>query len=234
MVMRVVPNPGQTAEQFQQEYGRIGVSHTVYPQQTVEPAKLPGSPPFQMPPLQNRSGPAPTYSSGPPHAVSPPGGLPGPIYPGPGWHRGPAVSYTPGYGGIIPDSEASEFAKMFKFGVVDNGILVLTTLAGVGLDAKIAKALNAPRGWGPLIGATIGNALSDGVAAMTDPDAKIGATLGVMTGALAPVVPIFVAATMLKKSPEDRVTQYALMGVAALMTIAAFRRPSARVASALV
>lgn len=227
MSMRVIPNPGQSSEELRSSmYGNIGVNRQPYPQQ-VGPAHLPGSPPFQMPP-QNMAGPGPSYAAGPPRPVQAPGNLPGPIHPGPGWHVGPAVAYNPaGYGGIVPANQMGEFKKMFKFGVVDNGILVLATLAGVGLDDKIAKVLKTPKGWGPLIGASVGNAVSDGVAAMTDDGAKMGAVLGVVAGAMAPVLPIFIAASVLKKSPTHKMTQYSLMGLAGLMTFMAFnRRPA--------
>ena len=62
-VMRVVPNP----EEPQAGYGDI--AEAPFPQ-GVPPANLPGSPPFQMPPLETRSGPAPSYAAGPPRAVT--------------------------------------------------------------------------------------------------------------------------------------------------------------------
>ena len=49
--------------------------------------------------------------------------------------------------------QQAEFWKFFKFGIVDNGLLVLMTCAGVGLDDLIAKFLRTPKGWGALIGA---------------------------------------------------------------------------------
>lgn len=66
----------------------------------VGPAVLPNSPAFLMPPLATRYGPGPSYSTGLTGAAHVPPGLPGPIYPGKGWHVGPAVSFTPplGYG----------------------------------------------------------------------------------------------------------------------------------------
>ena len=70
----------------------------------VGPAVLPNSPAFLMPPLATRYGPGPSYSTGLAGAAHVPPGLPGPIYPGKGWHVGPAVSYTPEmYGSLMPD-----------------------------------------------------------------------------------------------------------------------------------
>ncbi len=229
----LVPNPGQDPMELAAQYGQIGES--AYPTQ-MQPALLPGSPPFQMPPLGTRSGPGPSYAAGPPQPAHVPPGLPGPIYPGtwPGhpWYVGPAVAYTgspmrypggqspfqfSGYGGFGDDSP--DFQKFFKFGVVDNGLLIMMTALGVGMDAKIAKVLKVPRGWGPLIGASVGNALSDGVAGLAD---GIQPALGVTLGALLPVVPIFIAANVMKRSPTDKVAQNLLMGSSAALVLWAF------------
>jgi hypothetical protein len=226
-VMRVVPNP----EEPQAGYGDI--AEAPFPQ-GVPPANLPGSPPFQMPPLETRSGPAPSYAAGPPRPVTPPSGLPGPIYPGtwPGhaWRVGPAVHYTGnpmkfaggqspvmGYGAL--PTMSGDFGKFFKFGVVDNGLLILMTALGVGMDKWIAEKLKVSRGWGPIMGASVGNAISDGVAGLAE---GTGPALGVSLGALLPVVPVFIASNVMKKSPEDKATQYLLLGSSAAMVLWAF------------
>ena len=49
---------------------------------------------------------------------------------------------------------------MIKFGIVDNGLLVVMMMAGVNLDEWIGRKLRVPRGWGPLIGACMGNVIS--------------------------------------------------------------------------
>ncbi len=207
MAMHVVPNPGQSSEElYQQLYG--GIRSAPASGGPVGPAKLPNSPAF---------GPVP---AGPPQPVKPPSGLPGPIYPGPGWHYGPGVSYTgKGYSyGALGGSDG-DFMKFFKFGIVDNGLLVIMTAAGVGLDSYIAKKLKVPKGWGPLIGASVGNAISDGAAGMADGGK---AAVGVTLGALLPVVPVFVAASVMKKKPQDKKTQYLLMGTSAAMVLWAY------------
>ncbi len=213
MTMRVVPNPGQSSQELHQElYG--GIREAPMSGGPVGPAHLPNSPAF---------GPVPAGSPGP---VKPPGGLPGPIYPGPGWHVGPGVKYTgKGYsygalGQTVPGQ--SDFKKFLKFGIVDNGLLVIMTAAGVGLDSYIAKKLNVPKGWGPLIGASVGNAISDGAAGLAD-GAK--AATGVTIGALLPVVPVFIASSVMKKRPSDKATQYLLMGTSAAMVLWAYLSP---------
>ena len=141
MTMRIVPNPGQSRADLQGIYGQIG--EAPLPQGSPA-AHLPGSPPFQMPPLETRYGPGPSYNSGPVGPATPPSGLPGPIYPGTwkghSWHVGPGVKYTGQvdrymggqtpvmYGGFVQDyTQDTEFKKFLKFGVVDNGILIIAT-----------------------------------------------------------------------------------------------------------
>ncbi len=236
MTMRIVPNPGQSQADLHAQYGQIG--EAPLPQGSPA-AHLPGSPPFQMPPLESRSGPGPSYASGPVGPATPPPGLPGPIYPGTwkghSWHVGPGVKYTGKvdrfaggqtpqmYGGFVQDyTQDSEFQKFLKFGIVDNGILIIFTGLGVGLDEKIAQALKVPRGWGPVMGASIGNAISDGVAALTDKQSGMKAAVGVVVGCLLPVVPIAVSSYMLKKAPDDKMSQYLIMGSSAAMVLWAF------------
>lgn len=120
-----------------------------------------------------------------------------------------------------PTDTKGDFKKFFKFGLVDNGLLILMTVAGVGFDDKIAKALDVPPGWGPLIGASVGNAISDGVAGMADgPKAAAGVALG----AALPIVPIFLAANVMKKKPKDKTAQILLMASSAAMVAWAYRK----------
>jgi hypothetical protein len=237
MTMRIVPNPGQSHADLQSAYGQMGQAPLP---QGNPPANLPGSPPFQMPPLGTRYGPGPSYASGQQgvQPVIPPSGLPGPIYPGTwkghSWHPGPGVKYTGNvdkymggqsptmYGGFADYTQDTEFKKFLKFGIVDNGILIIFTGLGVGLDEKIAKALKVPRGWGPIMGASIGNAVSDGVAALTDKESGMKAALGVTAGCLLPIIPIGIASYMMKKSPQDKTAQYLIMGSSAAMVLWAF------------
>ena len=229
-VMRIVPNPGEAG------YG--GIADVPFSTGGQGPARLPGSPPFAMPP-RNWSGPGPSYSSGPVGPATPPRSVTtGPIYPGTwkrhAWRVGPGVNYTGGrshgsphmYGGYgypvpgVPGgSDNPDFQKFFKFGVVDNGLLVIMTAMGAGLDKWIAKKLKVPEGWGPIIGASVGNAASDAIAGMAD---GIAPAIGVGLGALLPVAPVAVAAYVMKKAPHDKTSQYILMGSSALMVLWAF------------
>eukprot|EP00003_Mantamonas_plastica_P009304 TRINITY_DN18689_c0_g1_i1.p5 TRINITY_DN18689_c0_g1~~TRINITY_DN18689_c0_g1_i1.p5 ORF type:complete len:113 (+),score=26.33 TRINITY_DN18689_c0_g1_i1:683-1021(+) len=77
----------------------------------------------------------------------------------------------------------------FQYISIDNAILVVTTMAGFSLDNIIAKRVGV-RGYGVLMGATVGNAISDGVAGLPE---GVEATAGVFFGAIAPIVPIGVA-----------------------------------------
>jgi len=117
----------------------------------------------------------------------------------------------------MPDSP--DFRKFFKFGIVDNGLLILMTAMGVGMDSWIAEKLKVPAGWGPLIGASVGNAISDGVAGLAD---GMTPAIGVTLGALLPVIPVFVASSVMKKAPQDKTAQYILMGSSAVMVLWAF------------
>ena len=87
------------------------------------------------------------------------------------------------------------------------------------VDEWIGEKLKVPRGWGPVIGACIGNVVSDAVAGLADgwKDA-----LGVTIGALLPVIPVLGAAVFAKRSPEDGAVQKSLSGLSLLMVIAAF------------
>jgi hypothetical protein len=125
---------------------------------------------------------------------------------------------------VPPLSGLGAMLKMMKFGIVDNGLLVVMMMAGVNLDEWIGKKLGIPGGWGPLIGACIGNVLSDGVAGLADGwrDA-----LGVTIGAVIPVIPVLFAAIFAKRSPEDKAVQKSLCAISIAMVAAAFfRRPS--------
>lgn len=236
MTMRIVPNPGQSHADLAAQYGQI--AEAPLPQGSP-PANLPGSPPFQMPPLETRSGPGPSYASGPVGPATPPSGLPGPIYPGTwkghSWHVGPGVKYdgrvdqfmggqTPQmYGGFVQDyTQDSEFQKFLKFGIVDNGLMLIFAALGVGLDEKIAQVLKVPRGWGPLVGAAVGNTISDFAAALTDKESGFKAAVGVTAGCLIPIIPVALSSYVLKKSPDDKMSKYLIMGSSAAMVLWAF------------
>jgi len=114
-------------------------------------------------------------------------------------------------GGLSPD-----FIRFARFGIVDNALLVGMMLAGVSFEDKIAKKIGAS-GYGPVLGATIASAISDGVAGLSE---GRSAALGVTAGALLPVLPIVVA--MLAKKPLKGNTQKALLASSVALLALAF------------
>ncbi len=89
-------------------------------------------------------------------------------------------------------------------------------LAGISLEEYIAAKVGVP-GYGVLLGATIGNALSDGVAALPQ---GYKAASGVTLGALIPVIPLGVADAM--KKPPTGMTKNVLLGTSAALLAFAF------------
>ena len=133
--------------------------------------------------------------------------------------RRPALG-VPAYGDAQPGwlAPGSDFVKYGKFGIIDNGILVISALAGFSLDDLIAKYVGV-EGYGALVGAVVGNAISDGVAGL--PEGR-QASIGVFLGALLPAIPVGVA--MALKRPLDRKTSLALGAVSSVMLVFAFMR----------
>jgi hypothetical protein len=115
-----------------------------------------------------------------------------------------------------------EFKRAFRFGVIDNAVLVSSTLAGLSLDDYIADAIGVP-GYGALVGATVGNAISDGLAGI--PEGR-SAALGYLGGALLPAVPIAVA--MLMKKEPTGMTKNLLVGASVALFVLAFIRKNER------
>jgi hypothetical protein len=116
-------------------------------------------------------------------------------------------------GGLI---DHPDFQRNLQFGIIDNGVLVLFTLLGFSLEDKIAAKIGVA-GYGPIMGATVGNALSDGIAALPQsPEAAAAVTLG----ALMPVVPF--AISMAMRKPIKGPTQNLLIGSSALLLLYAF------------
>jgi hypothetical protein len=68
-------------------------------------------------------------------------------------------------------------------------LLVLSLIAGLSLDNLIASKIGV-RGYGPLIGAVVGNSISDGIAAA--PEGK-KAAIGALAGSFTPCIPPLIA-----------------------------------------
>ena len=77
------------------------------------------------------------------------------------------------------------FTEGTWFGIIDNGILVFVSLFGVNLERK----LGGKGVYGALFGALLGNALSDGVAAIIDPSTRMIAG-GIFAGCMYVVVSV--------------------------------------------
>ena len=90
------------------------------------------------------------------------------------------------------------------FGIVDNGILIFGAYTGLEID-KLFKGNGA---LGAVIGAGVGNTISDGVGALIDPTLE-GIFMGVVLGCLIPMLAIPVIEKIknvreLKKKKEER------------------------------
>lgn len=117
------------------------------------------------------------------------------------------------------------FQKNLQFGIIDNGLLVAMTLAGLSLEDKIADAVGV-KGYGAIMGATIGNAVSDGVAALPQ---GYKAAAGVTVGALLPVAPLAVAMFMGKQI--EGTTRNVLFASSAALLAYAFLSPKLKSAA---
>ncbi|PRP87970.1 hypothetical protein PROFUN_02707 [Planoprotostelium fungivorum] len=96
------------------------------------------------------------------------------------------VLHSPSHGEGKEEDEKN-FVRFLKFGTVDASLLMLCTLAGFSFEGVIAKRIGA-KGYGPVLGAGIGNAFADTVAGL--PEGK-SAAVGVGCGAVLPLIPIF-------------------------------------------
>ena len=124
------------------------------------------------------------------------------------------------YDGVVEDYLQDEsFQKNLQFGIIDNGLLVAMTLAGVSLEDRIADAVGV-KGYGAIMGATIGNAISDGVAALPQ---GYKAAAGVTVGCLLPVAPLAIAMFMGKEVQGQ--TRNVLFASSAALLAYAFLSP---------
>eukprot|EP01116_Phalansterium_solitarium_P002575 TRINITY_DN12672_c0_g1_i1.p1 TRINITY_DN12672_c0_g1~~TRINITY_DN12672_c0_g1_i1.p1 ORF type:complete len:165 (-),score=8.56 TRINITY_DN12672_c0_g1_i1:553-984(-) len=127
------------------------------------------------------------------------------------------------HGASSNESESSkpslptDFKRFARFGVVDSSLLMISILAGFSLDTLIASRIGA-RGYGPIVGAGIGNAIADTVAGM--PEGRWAAA-GVGVGALAPLAPV-VAMMALKRDLSSRPVALFVGGSCAAMFIGTF------------
>jgi len=71
------------------------------------------------------------------------------------------------------------------FGLVDNGVLIAGAYTGLELDKLFSKSGSGALG--AVVGAGLGNTLSDGLGALIDPTLH-GAVVGIVLGCLIPLV----------------------------------------------
>ena len=124
-------------------------------------------------------------------------------------------------------------ARTMRFGLIDNGIVVLAGFAGNRMEKQIAK-ITGVKGMGTIMGAAVGNAISDGVAGI--PEGKEAAK-GYFYGALLPIAPLLAAIAYHKvkgyKGDLSRDAKMAVGGLtAAMIAFAVFRRHRNRNAAA--
>lgn len=109
-----------------------------------------------------------------------------------------------------------DFSRNFEFGVIDNGLLLAMALAGLSLEDYI-KSKTGVSGYGVVLGASLGNAISGGVAALPQGMKAAG---GVTLGALVPVIPVGIALAL--KKPPEGFTKNLLLGTSAGLLIGTF------------
>lgn len=115
------------------------------------------------------------------------------------------------------EDERSDALRFARFGLLDNAFLIGPALAGFELEDQLAKVAPEARGYGPLVGATIGNAVSNGLAGLTSEGPQKGAAS--FSGALVPIVPIgVVAASGIELDTRSKVALGILSGGLAAFT----------------
>ena len=119
--------------------------------------------------------------------------------------------------GSAKDTESPDFVKFGRFGLLDNAFLIGPALAGFELEDQLTKFAPEAEGYGPLIGATMGNAVSNGLAGLTSAGPKKGAAS--FSGALLPLVPITaVAASGVELNTQSKIALGIASGALAAVT----------------
>jgi len=111
-----------------------------------------------------------------------------------------------------------QFKRWARFGLLDSSSLIIMMLAGFSLDDLIAKKVGH-KGYGPLVGAAAGNALTDGLAALPEGNRAAAA---VTLGALVPIAPVAIAMSM--KKPLKGRTAWAVGISSAVLFLLSFRK----------
>ena len=95
--------------------------------------------------------------------------------------------------------EYSTLTDGMVFGIIDNGVLIFGAYTGLEIDGWLSSKFNnkSRAGLGAIIGASIGNLVSDGLGALSDPSLlpMIG---GILVGCMIPMLAIPVVERIIK------------------------------------
>lgn len=95
------------------------------------------------------------------------------------------------FGAFMDDESQEDFVS----GLVDTSLLLVSALAGSLLDPMLEKKLGV-RGYGLILGATIGNAISCSLGASNEGSKSMGMTF---LGSLVPIVPVTIGLALKKE-----------------------------------
>mgnify|MGYP003660302569 CR=1 FL=1 len=112
------------------------------------------------------------------------------------------------FGGAKEMMGDPDYKRMFQFGVIDNSLLVVMMLAGLGIDGWIEKKVGV-KGYGPIAGLLAGNAMRNGASAMPQGPAS---AFGAVAGSLVPALPVAIA--VYSKKPLTGLTHKAVLASA--------------------
>ncbi len=114
------------------------------------------------------------------------------------------------------DAGTLTFPQAAKFGGLATSVVLATTLTGYALDKQITKSLGLSEGWGPVVGAAGGLAVTNAVAGLAQ---GVPASAGYLFGSAGALVPTAIAAYAFGRKPQDKGTAYFLAGLAAATVV---------------
>ena len=104
---------------------------------------------------------------------------------------GAEMGYDDEFGAFMDDESQEDFVS----GLMDTSLLLVSALAGSLLDPMLEKKLGV-RGYGLILGATIGNAISCSLGASSEGSKSMGMTF---LGSLVPIVPVTIGLALRKE-----------------------------------
>jgi hypothetical protein len=125
------------------------------------------------------------------------------------------------YGAAPQDAGTLTFPQAAKFGALATSVVVASTLVGFALDKQIAAKLRLPDGWGPVVGAAGGLAVTNAVAGLAQ---GVPASAGYLAGSVGALVPTAIAAYALGKTTSDKTTVTVLTALAGLTAVVGIAR----------